>query len=125
MARARVLVVEDEGIIGLDLEARLSRLGYEVTAVVASGLEAVRLAAETRPDVVLMDMVIKGPLQGEAAAAEIRQRLGIPVIYLTAHGGDAFPAGTPAGYGYIAKPYEEGELKDAIERVLEPGAAGS
>ena len=82
MERARILVVEDEGIVAMDLETRLISLGHDVTAVVSSGEEAVAKAIETSPDLVLMDIMLKGQMDGVEAALQIRDHLNIPVIYL-------------------------------------------
>lgn len=120
MIPARVLVVEDEGIIAKDLEMRLRRQGYAVAGVIASGEEAVRKTAEMKPDLVLMDIVLYGDVDGIQAAGEIRSRFDIPVIYLTAYADDRIldRAKLTEPYGYIIKPFEDTELRSAIEMAL-------
>jgi len=119
MATPKILVVEDERIIGRSIELTLNRQGYEVTAVVASGDKALEKAAETRPDLVLMDIVLKGAIDGIAAADQIRTRFDIPVIYLTAYDGSLLErAKRTEPYGYIIKPFKEQELRYAIEIAL-------
>ena len=85
MASARIMVVEDEQITAADIEDMLTSLGYAVTAAVGSGEEALRQAAEDPPDLVLMDIRLKGKCDGIETALQLRQRFDIPVIYLTAH----------------------------------------
>src|SRR5574342_581045 len=82
---AKILVVEDENIVAKDIQNTLKGLGYVVTAVVASGEEAIQKAAETQPDLVLMDIMLKGYQDGVEAARQILTRYNIPVIYLTAY----------------------------------------
>ncbi len=85
MAKERILIVEDEQITAADIDDILRHLGYSVSGIVSSGDEAVKKAEETRPDLILMDIRIKGDMDGVEAAREIRRRFDIPVIYLTAH----------------------------------------
>lgn len=120
MAGARVLVVEDEAIVRIDIEDRLKRLGYTVPAVASSGEEAIRQAAETRPDLVLMDIKLRGDMDGVEAAEEIRTRFDIPVVYLTAFADEETlqRAKVTSPFGYILKPLEVRELKSAIEIAL-------
>ena len=84
----KILVVEDEGIVAMHLKNRLKSLGYAVSAVVFSGEEAIKKAAETHPDLVLMDIRLKGEMDGIEAAEQIRVRFNIPVVYLTAYTDD-------------------------------------
>ena len=81
MENAKILVVEDEGIVGLDIKTRLEGLQYAVPAIVSSGEAAVQQAAEKRPDLVLMDVKLRGAMDGLEAAAQIRTRLDIPVVW--------------------------------------------
>ena len=81
----RILIVEDESLIALDLSRRLPKLGYEVCATVATGEDAVQKAAELKPNLVLMDICLRGAMDGIAAAEIIRQRSDVPVVYLTAN----------------------------------------
>ncbi len=120
MERARIIVVEDEGIVALDLEDKLERMGYEVVAAVAVGEEAVQKTAEMRPNLVLMDIQLQGAMDGVEAAGQIRERFNIPVVYLTAYSDDRTlrRAQITQPFGYILKPVEERELYTNIEIAL-------
>jgi signal transduction histidine kinase len=113
----RILIVEDEALIREDLRARLERFGYEVAGSAATGEEALRLAEKTSPGLVLMDIVLKGPMDGIETAGHIRNRFGTPVIFLTAwaDGNVLSRAKTAMPYGYLVKPVEDRELKAALE----------
>src|SRR5262245_36878685 len=116
MQRIRILVVEDERIVSLDIQLRLKTMGYEVVADATSGEEAIEKAGLYRPDLVLMDIMLAGKLDGIAAAETIRCTLAIPVIYLTGHA-DAYAlqrAKVTEPFGYILKPFEERELHGHI-----------
>jgi len=115
-----ILVVEDESVVAIHIEESLMKLGYAVTALVASGEDAVTKAEETRPDLILMDIVLKGEMDGIEAAAQIREKFNIPVIYLTAYADDTIVhrAKVTEPLGYIVKPFNERELKSAIEIAL-------
>ena len=120
MRLTRILVVEDETIVAMDVKDRLTELGYEVAGVADRGAEALELAASTRPDLVLMDIRLKGEMDGITAAEEIRQRWRIPVIYLTAFSEDGTlqRAKLTEPFGYIIKPFEDREIQSAIEMAL-------
>lgn len=120
MTQARILIAEDARIVALDIQNRLEDWGYAVPAVVSSGEEVIRQAAKTRPDLVLMDIKLKGKMDGIEAAAYLKAHLGIPVIYLTAYvDQDTLRrAMDTEPLGYVTKPYEERELGAAIERAL-------
>ncbi|MEW6126762.1 MAG: response regulator [Acidobacteriota bacterium] len=120
MIPKKILIVDDEIIIARELEARLTLLGYEVTGIASSGREAIALIEETEPDLVLMDIVIKGDLDGIETAAKIRRRWSIPVIYLTAYTDDTTlqRARITEPFGYIVKPFSERELRANIEMAL-------
>ena len=120
MASGKILVVEDEGIIAIDLKGSLERLGYEVVATVSTGEEAIRDAVELSPDLVLMDIVLEGDVDGIEAAAQIKSRLGIPVIYLTAYTDEStlLRAEDAGPSGYVFKPFSERTLIKAIEAAL-------
>ena len=117
MQKARILIVEDEAIVAADIQDRLKILGYEVTGLAHSGEAAESKAVATRPDLVLMDIMLSGPVDGVDAAQRIQQSLDIPVVYLTAHGDEATlqRAKITAPFGYVLKPFEERELRTAIE----------
>ncbi len=118
--RARVLVVEDENIVALDIQNRLEGLGYEVVGVASSGERAIDLALKTRPDILLMDIRLKGAIDGIEAASAIVKQLQIPVVYLTAYAdAQTFErAKVTEPYGYIIKPFDELELKTTLSMAL-------
>ena len=117
---AAILIVEDEGVIALDIRHTLERLGYRVCGVAARGGEAIEKARSLRPGLVLMDVHLQGAVDGIEAAAEIQRRLRIPVIYLTAYADAATVARArlTEPFGYVLKPFEEKELHVAIEMAL-------
>jgi PAS domain S-box-containing protein len=118
-SRAQVLIVEDERLIGLDIQRTLERQGYPVVGLASRGEHAIEMAREGRPDVVLMDIRLKGDVDGIYAAREIRQRFDIPVIFLTAHADEATLQRAVAtdAFGYLLKPFQERELFSTIEIV--------
>jgi diguanylate cyclase (GGDEF)-like protein/PAS domain S-box-containing protein len=121
MSKAQILVVEDERIVASDIEKRLKKLGYNVLELVTSGEEAVEKAKNILPDLVLMDIVLKGGMDGISAADTIHTLLNIPVIFLTAYADpDTLSrAKKSEPYGYLIKPFEERELIAVIEIALE------
>lgn len=116
----RIMVVEDEGIIAQDIKNCLEGLGYIVPDVVFTGREAISRAEELRPDLVLMDIVLKGDIDGIETAAEIRKKYNIPIVYLTAYEDDRTlkRAKMTEPLGYILKPFEERYLRSSIEMAL-------
>ncbi len=120
MTAARILVVEDEAVVALDLRNRLTRLGYEVVGVAAKGEEAVAIAKEQRPELTLMDIRLRSEMDGIEAAEIIRTQVGLPVVYLTAHADEATVdrARVTEPFGYILKPFDERELRTVIEMAL-------
>jgi two-component system, cell cycle sensor histidine kinase and response regulator CckA len=116
----RVLIVEDEGLIAEELRERLSRLGMTVVGTVDTADAAVGLAIDTRPDVVLMDIQIKGARDGVQAAGDIRREVDVPVVYLTAHSDSATleRAKDSGPFGYLLKPFQEREVVIAIEIAI-------
>ena len=120
MPREKILVVEDEGIIAEDIKGSLIRLGYTVPAIAASGEEAIRKSEEFNPDLVLMDIVLQGEIDGIEAAKQICTRFNIPVVYLTAYSDEEMleRAKITEPIGYILKPYNEKELNATIAMAL-------
>ncbi len=120
MPHVKLLIVEDEEIVAFDIEDILKSLGYEVSAIVASGEEAIAFCTTIKPDLVLMDIMLKGDMDGTQAAEEIKKNFNIPVIYLTAYGDTKTldRAKTTEPFGYLVKPFEERELHTAIEIAL-------
>ena len=117
MTATTVLVVEDEKIIAKGIEKRLRGLGYSVAGLVSSGEEALRVAADLRPDIVLMDINLGAGMDGIEAAARLRADQDLPVVFLTAFSDDATlqRAKLTEPYGYVLKPYEDKDLQTAIE----------
>lgn len=115
--RRSVLIVEDERIVAKDLQQTLMAMGYDAFAIVSSADEALKRAAERRPDVVLMDIRIKGSCDGIDTATALRARHGVPIIFLTAHADEATieRAKQSDPYGYLMKPVKAAELRSAIE----------
>jgi two-component system, cell cycle sensor histidine kinase and response regulator CckA len=111
------MVVEDEFIVAQDLIASLTGMGYEVCAHADSGEKAIQQAERTRPDLVIMDIVLKGEMDGIQAAGYIHDRFQIPVIFLTAFGNQTLldRAKSIEPFGYLIKPFNEGELHSALE----------
>lgn len=120
MEPTRILIVEDEQIVAADLERTLCRLGYRVVGLTASGQSAVEHAQQTQPDLVLMDIKLRGALDGVAAAAQIRAKAQVPIIYLTAYADEATlqRAKITEPFGYILKPFGERQLHSSIEMAL-------
>ncbi len=116
----RLLVVEDESLVAMDIQESLEEQGYNVAAVVDNGEEAVERAGTVNPSLVLMDIRLKGEMSGISAAEIIRERYGIPVIFLTAYAdeGTLQRAKLAEPYGYILKPFEALELRAAVEVAL-------
>lgn len=116
---ARIIVVEDGGIEAQDLENLIQSMGHEVVAIESRSSDAVKKTQKLMPDLVLMDIVLKGVGNGIDAAQEIK-KLDIPVIYLTAHSDDLTVkrALKSEPYGYLLKPFNVVELKLAIELAL-------
>ncbi len=120
MSRAKILIVEDEGIVANDLAMRLRRSGYDVVGTAASGESAIRLAGELQPNLVLMDVTLQGSMDGVEAAGAIRSQFGIPVVYLTAHSDQTTlqRAKITEPFGYILKPFEDRELAVNLDMAL-------
>ncbi len=116
----RVLVVEDEAIVALDIRSQLEQLGYVVVGTAATAGQACRLADELQPDLVMMDIHLQGEADGIDAAAEIRRRRPVPVVFLTAYA-DSDTVARAKGvepYGYLVKPFNESDLRTTIEIAL-------
>ena len=117
--KMKVMIVEDDAIIGMDIEHRVRRLGYEVTGVADNAEEAINLAADTKPDIALMDIRLRGDIDGIDTARMLKEQFALPVIFITAYSDlkmrsralDLNPA------GYIVKPIREVELKNTLEEA--------
>lgn len=117
---AKILVVDDEAIITMQLEERLNAMGYTVVGMAASGEDAIEKARNNRPDLVLMDIVMPGRLNGIETAEILAKEQDIPVVFVTSYADDAIieKAKNVRPYGYIVKPFNELEIKAAIEVAL-------
>jgi CheY-like chemotaxis protein len=120
MIKARILVVEDDNITVMELRDRLQCLGYAVCGVASYGKEAIEEAGKMRPDLVLVDIRLKGNMDGIEAAEEISARFDIPVVYLSALAdhNTLQRAEATEPYGYISKPFAERELQTVIEKAI-------
>jgi PAS domain S-box-containing protein len=114
------MIVEDERIIAEDIQRSLKNLGYKISSIASSGNKAIEDAEKYHPDIVLMDIVLKGDMDGIEAAGQIRLRFNIPVIYLTAYSDEKMleRAKITEPFGYIIKPFNERELHINIEIAL-------
>jgi len=120
MDKAEILIVEDESVTAMEIEDKLKSLGYRISGIVSTGEEAVELAEKNDPDLVLMDIKLKGELDGIEAAKLIRAEQNIPVVYLTAYADEGMMqrAKTTEPYGYLLKPFEEREVQTQIEIAI-------
>ena len=120
MDNARILIVEDEAIIAMEIESHLQSLGYKVTSIVDTGEKAIKKTEEGKPDLILMDIRIKGEMDGIDTAEVIRNRFGIPVIFSTAYLDEERieRAKITMPFGYVLKPIQERDLKVTIEMAL-------
>ena len=120
MTPARILVVEDEAVVAKDLQQRLRKLGYDVPVTVATGEAAVVQATDLQPQLVLMDVRLKGAMDGIEAASQIHEHLDVPIIFLTAYADSSTVdrAKMIEPFGYILKPFAERELHTAIQVAI-------
>ncbi len=120
MSNAQILVVEDEAIVARNIQMELRSMGYAVPAIAASGEEALQRAAEMHPDLVLMDISLKGAMDGVETTERMQERFDVPVVYLTACADECTlqRAKKTGPFGYLLKPYEERELQTTIEIAL-------
>jgi len=118
--KARIMVVEDEAVISMEIQDRLTKMGHSICGTAASGEEAVSVATAKRPDLILMDVQLRGEVDGVQTAKQIRDLIEIPIIYLTAFADDRTVerAKLTQPFGYLIKPFSEKELYAAIEMAL-------
>lgn len=116
----KVLVVEDEVIVARNLANQLQGLGYEVVATASSGAKAIVQALATQPDIILMDIVLKGPIDGITAAQRIQEQMEVPIVYLSAYSDSETLARAQVShpFGYLIKPCHERDLKVTLEIAL-------
>jgi CheY-like chemotaxis protein len=117
---ARILIVEDENIIAMDIQSILQKMGYDVFAIVSSGEESINIASLTMPDIVLMDIKLKGKMNGIQAAEHIYDQFRIPIIFVSAYGDELtyVQSGRFKPFEFVRKPFIEEELEDKISGVL-------
>ena len=116
----KILVVEDEAVIAMDIEDRLERMGYEVVGNATNGEQAIKLAERHRPDLALMDIHIRGDRDGIEVAAIVAERFDIPCVFLTAYSDEATiqRAIRTQANGYLLKPFQDREMRATIELAL-------
>ena len=121
MDQVQVLIVEDEAIVSMDLRYKLENLGYCVTAEIGSGEEVVDAVSRMRPDLVLMDIRLSGAMDGIDAAAQIRDQMDVPVVYLTSNcSGDTLKrAEDTQPSGYLVKPFSDVDLRAVVEKAVQ------
>jgi len=120
MPKAKIMIVEDEYVVARDIQKILENLGYEITAIEAGANDALKKAEQTRPDLALVDIVLRGEMDGIQAAEQLRSRFNIPVIFLTAYVDEKKLERAKAAepFGYLTKPFKEEDLKSTIEMAL-------
>lgn len=120
MGKSRILVVDDERIVSLDIQGALVRLGYTVAGAATTGAAALELAGSAEPDLVLMDIHLDGGMDGAEAALRLSQSLDVPVVFLTAYSDEQTMRRALAAspFGYLIKPFEDRELRGIIELAL-------
>jgi len=120
ISMSKILIVEDEKIIAEDLRLTLSALGHNIIGIVTTGESAIKIAGAFRPDIVLMDIMLDGEVDGVEAAEQISVDYSIPVIFVTAYSDEKTrkKAEMTNPLGYINKPFEESELLDIIEKAF-------
>ena len=119
-SKVRILIVEDQFLVANDIKDNLETLGYEISAIATSGEKAVKKAGEGKTDLVLMDIVLRGEMDGIEAAEIIRSRFDLPVIFLTAYRDPKIfeRAKISEPFGYLIKPFEASELHSNVEIAL-------
>ncbi len=122
MTKKRILIVEDDPIISMSEHQIMENLGYEVTGIALSGEAAVQMAGTDKPDLVLMDIMLFGDMNGREADQKIQESHQIPVVFVTAHGSKeqskSLKTPLPEGFGYVVKPFSEDELGSEIKRLI-------
>lgn len=120
MNKANILIVEDESIVAKDIQQTLEKLGYSVIATIPEGEKALAIVKEHTPDLIFMDIMLKGKMTGIDTAAEIHKEISVPIIYLTAYADKdtLSKAKMTQPHGYIIKPFKEVDIRTAVEIAL-------
>ncbi len=120
MEKLNIFIVEDESIVAKDIQNSLTKLGYNVVGFANNGKDAIDKITELNPDLILMDIMIKGPLTGIEVSEKIKEKMSVPVIFLTAYAdeGTLSRAKITEPYGYILKPFKEIDLHSTIEMAI-------
>ncbi len=120
MEKINIFIVEDESIVAKDIQNSLTKLGYNVVGIANNGADAIEKVVELAPDLVLMDIMIKGNLTGIEASEKIKEQINVPVIFLTAYADESTltRAKITEPYGYILKPFKEIDLHSNIEMAI-------
>ncbi|MFY9637495.1 MAG: response regulator, partial [Methanobacterium sp.] len=120
MLKSRIFIIEDDAIEAMDIKINLESMGYEVLGVAGSGEEALQKLSQSKPDLVLIDIVIKGAMNGVEVAHKIKNEFDLPFIYLTSHSEETTmeKAKITEPFGYVIKPFDVTELKYTIEIAL-------
>lgn len=124
--RSKILIVEDEGITAQALREALIDMGHRVVGVAVTGWEAIKKSIDLKPDLVIMDIKLRGEVDGISAAQRIQSQLDIPVIYLTAYSDEQTLKRVvhSKAYGYLVKPFDEYELQSTVDKVLRQHRGG-
>ena len=120
MSKINVLVIEDESIVSKDLQHSLTKLGYNVVGAASNGEKAIELAGLKNPNIILMDIMLKGDMNGIEAAEKIKELYSVPIVFLTAYSDESTlsKAKITEPYGYILKPFKEIDLHTTIEMAV-------
>ncbi len=120
MSKVNILVVEDESIVSKDIQHSLKKIGYNVVGSASTGEKAIELALSEKPDLILMDIMLKGSMNGIEAADIIKKEMSIPVIFLTAYADESTlaKAKITEPYGYILKPFKEIDIQTSVEMAI-------
>lgn len=119
MRQKRIIIVEDEGIVAMDISRSLAVMGYEVAFIADSGEKTLEKIESENADLILMDVELKGSINGIETAKRIKEKFKIPVVFLTAFEDEATLSRIgQIGSGYLVKPFEDDNLRNTIEKVL-------
>ena len=120
MPKAKILIVEDERIVAFDIKSSLELFDYDVTGIASNGIDALKLIEENKPDIVLMDIGLKGDLDGIEITKKINEKYQISVIYLTAFEDEkTFQRAKETSFAdYLIKPFEDEQLENSIQKAL-------